>query len=83
MIKVLYFGRVADAVGAREQRFDAPAGGCTVAALKALVARDESERYASLNLPWVRSSVDQRLGGDDAWVAEDSEVAFFSPYSGG
>jgi molybdopterin converting factor small subunit len=75
-MRVLLFGRVADALG-RELQVDLPAAGCTIAELRRLIGAD------ALLKPGVRASIDRQVVADDAFVAPGAEVAFFSVFSGG
>ncbi len=75
-MRVLFFGRVADALG-RERQIDLPASGCTIAELRRLLDADVLAR------PGVRASIDQQIVADDARVRPGAEVAFFSVFSGG
>ena len=80
MIRVLFFGKVAEAMG-RELEVDTPAGGCTVADLRRRIA-DQTGSDILLQ-PGVRASVDKQVTTDEGRVSAKSEVAFFSLFSGG
>ena len=80
MIRVLFFGRVADVLG-RELSVALPDGGCTVGELRRRLGAENGGEI--LLKPGVRASVDKEVAGDDAPVHEGSEVAFFSLFSGG
>ena len=75
-LRVLFFGRVADALG-RERQVELPEAGCTIAQLRRLLAEDV------LLQPGVRASVDKQVVTDEAIVRPGAEVAFFSVFSGG
>jgi molybdopterin synthase sulfur carrier subunit len=75
-MRILFFGRVADALG-RERDVELPAAGCTIAELRALISPDVLAR------PGVRASLDKQVVGEEAFVRPGAEVAFFSVFSGG
>ena len=82
MTRILFFGRVAERLGA-EQSLDLPEGGATMGEIRPrLAARDEAAAAALLR-PDVRASLDQVVVGDDVQVRPDQEIAFFSIFSGG
>lgn len=81
-VRVLFFGRVADALG-RELQVDLPPQGCSIGELRErLSALGEVAREA-LGRCDVRMAVDQILADDGSWVRPRQEVAFFSMFSGG
>jgi molybdopterin converting factor small subunit len=74
-MRILFFGRVADALG-RELDVRAPEG-CTVAELRRLIG-------AEVQVKGVRASIDRQVVRDEgAVVPAGAEVAFFSVFSGG
>ena len=75
-LRVLFFGRVAEAMG-RERTVEIPAAGCTLAELRRLLADD------ALAQRGVRASVGKAVAAEDAVVRPGDEVAFFSVFSGG
>ena len=75
-------GRLAEA-GGGELGVELPEGGCSVAALRALVAAGRPELAAELGRPGVRLCLDDTIVGEDAWVAPGRRVALFPPLSGG
>lgn len=81
-MKVLFFGRLGEQIG-REIEVDLPAGGCSVADLRQLVAHENAAATDALARPGIRAAVDQAIVADDAWVKPGQEVAFLSPLSGG
>jgi len=80
VIDVLFFGKVADDVG-RTRRVELPAGGCTIAELRRLLA--ETSGADILLKPGVRASIDRQVVDETALVKPGAEVAFFSLFSGG
>lgn len=82
MTRILFFGRVAERLGA-ESRLDLPEGGATLGEIRQLLAaRDEAAADALLRTD-VRASLDQVVAGDDTRVGPGQEIAFFSIFSGG
>ena len=82
MTRILFFGRVAEKLGA-EGSLDLPAEGLTVEEIRTLLAgRDEVAADALLR-PDVRASVDLVVVGENARARPDQEIAFFSLFSGG
>ena len=79
-LRILLFGRVSDALG-RELEAAIPEAGCTVGELRRLIAEQTGSDV--LQQKGVRVSIDKHVAGDDAWVRSESEVAFFSVFSGG
>ena len=80
MIRVLFFGKVADILG-REIHVSLPGAGCTIADLRRRIA-DQTGSDILLQ-PGVRASVDKQVTTDEGRVSAKSEVAFFSLFSGG
>lgn len=82
MTRILFFGRVAERLGA-EGSLALPAEGLTVGEIRQqLAGRDEIATEALLR-PDVRASVDQVVVGEDARARPGQEIAFFSLFSGG
>ena len=79
-LRILLFGRVSDALG-RQIEAAIPEAGCTVGELRRLVALQTGSDV--LLQKGVRASIDRQVVGDEALVRPDSEVAFFSVFSGG
>lgn len=81
--RVLFFGKVGDCFG-RAREVMIPREGCSVAALKRLLADQVEGGQRALAEPGVRSAVGREMTLDDgAWIRPDQEVAFFSAFSGG
>jgi molybdopterin converting factor small subunit len=79
IIRVLFFGKVADILGARVLEVSSPI------ALMALRGRLLGELFSSgaLNDAQVLMSVNQVLVTQDQTLSDEDEVAFFSAFSGG
>lgn len=82
MTRILFFGRVAERLGA-EGSLDLPAAGASMGEIRHLLAaRDEGAADALLRID-VRGSLDQVVVGDDVQAQPGQEIAFFSIFSGG
>jgi molybdopterin converting factor small subunit len=77
-MKILFFGRLGETIG-REIQVDVPAGGCTVAELRARLAAVHGELGAGT----VRACIDRQIVPETALVLPGHEVAFVPPLSGG
>ena len=80
MIRVLFFGKVADVLG-REVQVSLPGAGCTIAELRRIIADQTGSDV--LLIPGVRASLDKQVTTEEGRVTSKSEVAFFSLFSGG
>jgi len=82
MMRVLYFGKLADMVGCDEEMLDLPAGVETAGALRAWL---DGARMCdgALLAPSVRLAIDQEIATDAVCLAGGEEVAFLPPVSGG
>jgi molybdopterin converting factor subunit 1 len=78
-MKILFLGRVADALGMRQIDLALPADIADVEALRCLLGND----YPALLDPTVRVIVNDAVALGSQPVAADDEVAFFPPVSGG
>ena len=76
MIDLLFFGRVADALGQRRVQIELPAEGLSLHALRTRLfeSHDDSK---------VLMSVNQVIQSGDEPLRDGDEVAFFSVFSGG
>jgi len=80
-MRVLLFGRLGDIAGWRERTLDpAPA---SLAALKAMLAREDLPLAQALDGPGVQAAVDKRIVRGETTLADSAEVAFLPPMSGG
>lgn len=82
MARLLFFGKLVDAAGARECDVAAPAG-ASVASLKRLLGERDPALGAALAAPGVRAVVNEQIVDDAAAVADSDEIAFIPPVSGG
>lgn len=78
-MKILFLGRLADAVGEHERTLDLPREIADVDGLR----RWLGDRIPALLDPSVRVIVNDVLAHPAQPVAADDEVAFFPPVSGG
>ncbi len=83
-MKLLYFARLREALGTSAETLSLPTDVRDIAALRALLRQrggawaDELAQGRA-----VRAAVNQQLVRDDASVADNDEVAFFPPVTGG
>ena len=84
MITVLYFARLREALGRSSEAIALPAAVRDVEGLRALlVARGgEWEQELAPSRP-VRAAVNQAMARGDTQVADNDEIAFFPPVTGG
>ena len=82
MIRVLYFGKLADAVGCSEEVLDLPEGVECAAGLRAWLDGARGCDGALL-APGVRLAVNQEIATDQTTLAGEEEIAFLPPVSGG
>ena len=77
-MKILFFGRLGETIG-RELDYRLPPEGCTVAELRAELAKT----HAGLAAESVRACIDHEIAPETALVLPGHEVAFIPPLSGG
>jgi len=79
MIKVLYFGQIAELIGAREHNRTVPAG-TTATALLTHLAHDypQIEPISRLQI-----AINQHHASGDTLIKAGDEVAIFEPVTGG
>jgi molybdopterin synthase sulfur carrier subunit len=77
-MRILLFGRLAETIG-REIEHVLPRGGCTVAELRAALAKE----HDGLAAESVRACIDREIVPESALVLPGQEVAFVPPLSGG
>ncbi len=83
-LTLLYFASLREAVGVGRESLVPPADVTTVGALRAwLRSRGDAWQRALAEERNVRAAVDQRMASADTPLAEDAEVAFFPPVTGG
>lgn len=83
-MKILYFAWVRQKIGKSEEDISLPAQVDTVSGLLALL-RDRGEGYAEAfaDLSRVRAAVNQEHVRFETKLANEDEVAFFPPVTGG
>jgi len=74
MAKIAFYGKLAELIG-REVDIDLPAGGVTIAALRA--------RFSGLDRATVRACVNDETVGEDHVVRPGDRIDFLPPLSGG
>lgn len=82
VVRVLFFGRVADVCG-RAVEVAIPRDGCSLSDLMARIAGAVDGAAEALREPCVRVVIDQVMTGGDPRVSPGQEVAFLSAFSGG
>lgn len=82
MIKILYFGRLRESAGRREETLVLPDGVTTISALKKWL-NTAHELDGALDEPSVKTMVDQTLIHDDTTLKGDEEIGFLPPVGGG
>lgn len=81
-VNVRYFASIREVLGTAE-RVDLPAG-ATVSTLRdALIERSPAHAAALARGKALRCALNQTLCDESAVIAEDAEVAFFPPVTGG
>ena len=81
---LVYFAWVRQKIGKGEERLALPEGVATIRALaEHLAARGDGYADAFADLAKLRAAVNREHAAFDAPVAEDDEVAFFPPVTGG
>ena len=79
MARILFFGRLQEAVGTKALTAALPAGVCDTESLRAWLGRD----HPALREARVRIAVNAELRVGNAPIAEGDEIAFLPPMSGG
>jgi molybdopterin synthase sulfur carrier subunit len=80
-MRVLLFGRLGDLAGWRERAFDPVPP--TLAALKVMIAAQDSALGAALCSAGVQVAVDKAIVRGEAALRAGAEIAFLPPMSGG
>ena len=83
MARILYFGRLSDAAGAREVTVDLPAEIADTDALRDWLGKGDPILLDRLSDPRVLVAVNQVLARGSAVIGRDDEIAFLPPVSGG
>jgi len=82
MVKILYFGRLSDVAGRREEIFDLPANIGNLIELKSWL--DETHQLeGSLDDPSIKTMINQTLVHDNFTLKGDEEIGFLPPVGGG
>ena len=83
-MKILYFGKVREALGRGEEELEAPRGVKTVGELADwLRQRSERHKAALVKDETLRAAVNQEHASMETAIANAEEVAFFPPMTGG
>lgn len=82
MIKILYFGRLRENAGRREETLTLPQGVATVSALKQWL-NTANALDGALNDPSVKTMVNQVLVHEDIALEGGEEIGFLPPVGGG
>lgn len=83
-MKLVYFASVREQLGRDEEQLQLPAGVGTLAELVEWLRDERGEPWSSvLGNPRLLCAVNQEMSSLDAVIAEDDEIAFFPPVTGG
>jgi molybdopterin synthase sulfur carrier subunit len=83
-VNLLYFAWLRQKIGRSEEQFDLPDGVTTVGALALhLARRGDGYAQAFADTARLRAAVNREHVSFDAPVADNDEVAFFPPVTGG
>lgn len=81
-VKLKYFASIREALGRDGETVTTDAK--TLGALRdELIAKGDAYAQALARGRAVRAALNQRMSGEDALLADDCEVAFFPPVTGG
>ncbi|PQA86904.1 MoaD/ThiS family protein [Hyphococcus luteus] len=83
MARLLFFGKLADAAGARARQVKLEPETRTIDDLVAVLGDEDAALGASLNEKSVRFIVNETLASRDAAIGDKDEIAFLPPVSGG
>lgn len=81
-ITVLFFGALAERLGARQRTLETPAGGLSLTEVRRRLAAGDPAVEAALGPP-VRAALDRELVLGDPQVRPGQELAFLPVFSGG
>ena len=81
-VRVRYFASIREALGAGEA-LELAAGSTVAAARDALIARSPAHATALARGRALRRALNQTLCNEAALLADDAELAFFPPVTGG
>lgn len=79
MARILFFGRLRDAVGAAAMEAELPEGASDSESVRAWLGRD----HPALLDPSVRVAVNAEIDHGNAPIGDGDEIAFLPPMSGG
>jgi molybdopterin converting factor small subunit len=79
---VTFYGRLADVAG-RRITVELPAGGCSIAELRLMVAREHPALADVIASPRTRPCIGAAIVGEDHHVDGRQAVEFIPPVSGG
>ncbi|NNC37206.1 MAG: MoaD/ThiS family protein [Acidimicrobiales bacterium] len=82
MLKVLYFGRLSDLAGRREEQFNLPERITTLSQLK-MWLRKNRHLGEALDERYIKTMVNQKLVHEDLTLNGDEEIGFLPPVGGG
>ncbi len=83
-MKLVYFASVREQVGKDEEHLDLPAGVNSLAELVEWIRNERGEPWDSvLGNPRLLCAVNQEMSALDATIAQEDEIAFFPPVTGG
>lgn len=83
MLRVLYFARLREQLGASREELPLPVGVSDVAGLLAFLAARGGRWQALLQVKNLRCAVNQEMARLDCPLSGNEEVAFFPPVTGG
>ena len=83
MARLLFFGKLADAAGARARDVPLSNATQTVGDLVAALGEREAALGAALQEKSVRFIVNEKMAARDAAITDRDEIAFLPPVSGG
>lgn len=83
MIHVLYFAGLKERLGLPGESLPLPAGVATVGQLRDHLAARGEQWQALKEMRNLRAAVNQDIANINTPVAEDDEIAFFPPVTGG
>jgi MoaD family protein len=82
-IRVRYFARIRDVMGASEEMIEADGALTSAAALLDALGARKPEIADALRHPSVRVEVNGVIGARSAFIRDGDEVAILPPFSGG
>jgi molybdopterin synthase sulfur carrier subunit len=83
MLTVLYFARLRDQLGTREETLALPEGVTTLGELRAWLGQRGPAWQTALTSPGIFMAINQQVVTADAALCGHEEVAFFPPVTGG